>query len=185
MLVRLINLEEINNVINLCNFVRDDLNKNNINIWDDDYPSHDIFIEDIKNKRLWCIEENSEIIGLVTVIDNIYDELSWDGAENILSNIKNITNANEVCNAYSVSNTNEVCNVYFLSRLMINPNYQRKGYGTILLKNIIKQNKNKTCCLLVSKINLKAILFYKNIGFKYLLSCNVPWSNDLFELLFL
>lgn len=57
-------------------------------------------------------------------------------------------------------------NRIFINELLILPNYQNKGIGTYILKNIIQSNyRNKIIELEVLSVNIKAIKLYKRIGF--------------------
>ncbi len=52
--------------------------------------------------------------------------------------------------------------------IAINPEFQNKGYGKMLMEfylKTMKDNKIKSCYLEVSTNNLKAIHFYKKYGF--------------------
>lgn len=66
--------------------------------------------------------------------------------------------------------TNEIINkTGYLSTIVVSPNYQRKGVGTVLLNECLADCRNKgmiRCRLEVDKENLKAIQFYLRNGFQ-------------------
>ena len=53
-----------------------------------------------------------------------------------------------------------------IENICIKPEYQNKGIGTAILKEIIFENKGKNIKLQAFKINERAIKLYERIGFK-------------------
>ena len=53
-----------------------------------------------------------------------------------------------------------------IGNICIKPEYQNKGIGTAILKEIMFENKGKNIKLQAFKINEKAIKLYERIGFK-------------------
>ena len=70
-------------------------------------------------------------------------------------------------NQYGFYNGKEIeDNTFEIGNICIKPEYQNKGIGTAVLKEIIFENKERDVKLQVLKINEKAIKLYKKIGFK-------------------
>ena len=57
-------------------------------------------------------------------------------------------------------------NTFEIGNICIKPEYQNKGIGTAVLKEIMFENKGKDIKLQAFKINEKAIKLYERIGFK-------------------
>ena len=57
-------------------------------------------------------------------------------------------------------------NIYEIGNICVKPEYQNKGIGTAVLKEILFENKGKNIKLQVFKINKKAIKLYEKIGFE-------------------
>ena len=54
-----------------------------------------------------------------------------------------------------------------LNRIVIDPNYQQKGFGLQLLKKILERNsKNKSVFLELKYSNISAFKLYSKVGFK-------------------
>lgn len=53
-----------------------------------------------------------------------------------------------------------------IGNICIKPEYQNKGIGTAILKEIIFENKEKNIILQAFKINERAIKLYEKIGFE-------------------
>ena len=70
-------------------------------------------------------------------------------------------------NQYGFYNGKEIENNTFeIGNICIKPEYQNKGIGTAVLKEIMFENKGKSIRLQAFKINEKAIRLYERIGFK-------------------
>ena len=57
-------------------------------------------------------------------------------------------------------------NTFEIGNICVKPEYQNKGIGTAVLKEIIFENKDKNIRLQVFKTNEKAINLYKKMGFE-------------------
>ena len=55
-----------------------------------------------------------------------------------------------------------------LINFYIDESYRGSGYGTVLLKHVIKHMKSNYCVLSVYEENRSAVRFYKKFGFRYL-----------------
>lgn len=119
-----------------------DMNNNQIQIWDDIYPC-EFFEEDIKNNRLYVLTNNDEIISAFVLCD---------------------TNAGE----QAVEWKDKQRKVLYLDRLGVNVNYARRGIGSLMLDNAKKTAKNcgaEYLRLFVVDINKPAIRLYEKNGF--------------------
>ena len=70
-------------------------------------------------------------------------------------------------NWYGFYNGKEIENNTFeIGNICIKPEYQNKGIGTAILKEIIFDNKGQDIKLQVFKINERAIKLYEKMGFE-------------------
>ena len=78
---------------------------------------------------------------------------------------------NEILIGFIMYTVNKDEERYEIDRLMIDENYQRKGYGKEAMEKIIKDFKQRKeynkIVLSVAKSNIGAIEFYKNMGFNF------------------
>lgn len=119
------------------------MNQENIPIWDEIYPC-EYFKEDIENKRLYILEENSEIVSAFALCD------SNAGTDDVEWKYKNRK-------------------ILYLDRLGINVKYARQGFGSIMLAKAMKTAKEKGAqCLRLFVVdnNQPAINLYLKNGFQ-------------------
>jgi ribosomal protein S18 acetylase RimI-like enzyme len=119
------------------------MNKNNIQIWNEIYPC-EFFQDDIKNKSLYILVENDDIVAAFALCESNDGEghLKW-------KNVKE--------------------KALYIDRFGVNVNYLRKGIGELILKNAMKLAKQmhaKYLRLFVVDVNKPAINLYLKGGFK-------------------
>jgi ribosomal protein S18 acetylase RimI-like enzyme len=120
----------------------DNMNKNNIRIWDDIYPCG-FFQDDIENKRLYILTEGNVILAAFTLCASIdgEDHVKW-------KNVKE--------------------KALYIDRFGVNVNYLRQGIGRFMLKNAVglaRRKGAKYLRLFVVDINKPAISLYVKNGF--------------------
>ncbi len=116
------------------------MNKNNIQIWDDIYPC-EFFEDDINNKRLYVIANDEEIISAFALCDN---------------------NAGEAYVEWSERSAKAM----YIDRLGVNVEYSKKGIGQQMLnkaKEISKSLGAEYLRLFVVDINKPAIRLYQKM----------------------
>ena len=70
-------------------------------------------------------------------------------------------------NWYGFYNGKEIDNnIFEIGNICVKPEYQNKGIGTAILKEIIFDNKGQDIKLQVFKINERAIKLYEKMGFE-------------------
>lgn len=120
------------------------MNRNNILIWDDIYPC-EFFSDDIKNNRLYLlVEEHDIIIAALALCESNSGEsyVKWE-------------------NSYDKA--------LYLDRLGVNVDYLRQGIGSMMLKfaaMLTKQMGAKYLRLFVVDINRPAMNLYLKNGFR-------------------
>jgi ribosomal protein S18 acetylase RimI-like enzyme len=111
--------------------------------WDEDYPTREIVEEDIKNQELFVLEDQRRIIASISIVEEEPEEIKNLGWERIKS-----------------------C---FLVRLCVTPEYQGKGIGEQMMKNIsivAKEKGYKATHHLAADVNKAANRLYKRMGYK-------------------
>jgi ribosomal protein S18 acetylase RimI-like enzyme len=110
--------------------------------WDFEYPSEETATHDIKNKALYVLAKDNEIIAVATATDkyNELEHLQWT--------------------------IQKPCELY---RIGVSPKFLKQGIGSILLKNIITAMQEKGfdgIRQIVSKTNPAALALYDKNGFE-------------------
>ena len=140
--LRLANIDDLQQIKDMFREIVDNMNKNNINIWDEIYPC-EFFKDDIENNRLYLMEDNNEIVSAFVLCDNNAGD----------SSIKWKDNSGKAL---------------YIDRLGVKVKYLRKGIGSVTLKKAISLVKDKGAQylrLFVVNTNTSAIDFYEKNGF--------------------
>ena len=119
------------------------MNANNIEIWDDVYPS-EFLSEDINQKHLYVLIDQETIAGAFA-----------------------LSEANPGAHAIHWENKN--AKAFYIDRFGVNTDYLKRGLGSLMLKEAIAAAKEKEAeylRLFVVDINIPAIHLYKKNGFK-------------------
>lgn len=141
--LRMANIDDLPQLKAVYEKIIDNMNKDNIQIWDEIYPC-EFFYDDIENKRLYVLEENNEIVSAFALCDS---------------------NAG----AKYVKWANKHDKALYIDRLGVNVNYSRKGIGSVMLNKAIDLARDKGAKylrLFVVDINKPAINLYIKNGFK-------------------
>ena len=142
--LRLANISDLSNLKTVYGDIIDDMNRNNIPIWDEIYPC-EFFSDDIKNKRLYLLaEEDDTIAAAFALCESNAGEghMKWE---------------------------NTLEKALYLDRLGVNVVYSGKGIGSIMLKHAIALTKERGAeylRLFVVDINKPAINVYLKNGFR-------------------
>lgn len=111
--------------------------------WNEYYPDEEILKEDLKRKDIYCLTENNEITGAVSIDeDEAIDNLS--------------------CWSPQLIPCGEI------ARLVVKESRKNNGIARILLKNAMEKMKErgyKGAHFLVSKNHIRAIRSYSKLGF--------------------
>ena len=141
--LRLANIDDLPKLKLIYEKIVDNMNRNNIEIWDDIYPC-EFLSEDIKNNRVYILIDNNDIIAAFALCESSLGEsyIEW---------------------------TNKYENALYIDRFGVNVNYLIKGIGSTMLNKAIElaRYKNvKYLRLFVVDINEPAIKLYLKNGFK-------------------
>lgn len=141
--LRLANIYDLPKLKIVYGKIIDNMNKNNIPIWDEIYPC-EFFAEDIENNRLYLlVEEHEEIVAAFALCESNDGEshVKWESSHD---------------------------KALYLDRFAVNVAYLSQGIGSIVLKHamtLTKQNSAKYLRLFVVDINKPAISLYLKNGF--------------------
>jgi ribosomal protein S18 acetylase RimI-like enzyme len=141
--LRLAKKNDLHQLKKMFEKIIDNMNKNNIQIWDEIYPC-EFFQDDIENKRLHIITEDDDIVAAFALCESNdgEDYLQWKNAKE---------------------------KALYIDRFGVNVKYLRQGIGGLMLKNameLAKQKNAKYLRLFVVDINKSAINLYLKNGFK-------------------
>lgn len=136
--------EDIENIMELVNECIEDLESKEIYQWNDYYPTINHITESIQDKTLYLFKDNEDCLGMVSVTDKQpteYEKLNWTSKDNRIT---------------------------VITKLAVNPEYQKQGIGQILLNfaEDLATNNSSSIRLDVFSKNQRAINLYKKNGYK-------------------
>jgi len=133
---------EEEDVFKLYEAVKINGRENGTSDWDEDYPNREILNEDMENNRIFIFEDNGRIIAAISM-----------------------TQGEEIDIAPFKWKEDNAC---FLVRLCVDPSYQGKGIGEIMMKRISEHAKSLGIAAthhLASVKNPAANRLYKRMGY--------------------
>lgn len=141
--MRLANMDDLPQLKSVYEKIIDNMNKNNIRIWNEIYP-YSFFSDDIENNRLYILAENNDIVAVFALCESNSGEkyVKW---------------------------ANNYDKALYIDRFGVNIKYLRKGIGSVVLKEAVtlaKDRAAKYLRLFVVDINEPAINLYIKNGFK-------------------
>jgi ribosomal protein S18 acetylase RimI-like enzyme len=122
-----------------------------IELWNDEYPDLENLQEDFDHGFLYVLKDDNQIVASMSQTDSLLED--HHGCES-------------------------VC---YLTRFIVNPDLQNKGYGTIAIaemENIAIQQKFQRIEFLVSQNNPRAMKLYKHLGFVDIGVVKTPWESN-------
>lgn len=159
LLLKKANIEDLGNIVKVYKNAINEMNKNNISQWDEEYPNEEILGNDIINGHMIVGKINSKIASIVVLnqdSDEEYKNGDWKYKEL----------------AFAV-----------VHRLCVNPDFQNKGIGTgtmLLIEDLLKEKGIETIRLDAFSSNPFAISMYEKLG--YIRAGEVNWRKGLFYL---
>ncbi|MFI8377741.1 GNAT family N-acetyltransferase [Leeuwenhoekiella sp. NPDC079379] len=167
-MIRKAKLSEIESILNLTRACAKAMIKNNIYQWNDDYPSHQAFEEDIKREELFVYAQGEKITGTIvisTLRDEIYEHVNW----------------------LTPVNTNSI----YIHRLAVHPDLQGQGIAQQLMnfaESFAKENKYVSVRLDTFSRNPRNNIFYTKRGYQKLQEIYFPKQSKFpfycYELVF-
>lgn len=138
--LRLANINDLPQLKTMYKDIVENMNKNEITIWDDVYPS--IFFEsDILNKQLYLLMSDNIIVSAFCLSEDKVDSIQWK---------------------------EPTARALYIQRFGVNVKYRQKGIGSLTLtkaKEITKKLNYSYIRLLVVDFNYPAINLYLKNGF--------------------
>jgi ribosomal protein S18 acetylase RimI-like enzyme len=144
--------EDLETIVSICEAIKRIYRENEIHLWNEYYPTEEIFSEDIRDGRLYVYETDDEIVGSVSFEDTLTDDES------------------------ERSHT-----VKYPCRLMVNPKMQNQGIGTAILQELfamVKMQGYQEIRFLVSMNNPRAAALYQRLGCVSLGYIRTPWEEE-------
>lgn len=141
--LRLAKKSDLHQLKKMYEKIIDNMNKNNIQIWDEIYPC-EFFQDDIENKRLYILTKYDDIVAAFVLCESNdgEDYLKWKNAKE---------------------------KALYIDRFGVNVKYLRQGIAGLMLENAMELAKLKNAKylrLFVVDINKPAINLYLKNGFK-------------------
>ncbi|MGD9604879.1 MAG: GNAT family N-acetyltransferase [Bacilli bacterium] len=124
--------------------------RENLKIWNDDYPEYDDLLDDFHNNNLFVLKDDGQIVSSISKTSSLIE----DG--------------------------NGQLGILYLTRFIVKPLVQNHGYGKTVIKFIEEwalNNGFSTIEFLVSDKNTQAICFYQKRAFLNMGIYKTPWEN--------
>ncbi len=156
-MIRLAKNEEIPKILTITRACAFQMISQNIFQWDEDYPSKEVFENDLKHNDLYVITSERKIVGCMAIssrIDKEYIPLKW-----LTPNKNNL----------------------YVHRLAIHPNYQGKGFARHLMdfaENFAIKNNYHSIRLDTFSKNKKNQKFYELREYKRLGNVYFPRQSE-------
>jgi|TARA_B110000003_G_scaffold255917_1_gene273090 ribosomal protein S18 acetylase RimI-like enzyme len=134
-----------------------DMINNNIFQWNENYPSKDVFKDDIENNSLYVCKSGSMVIGCIMLCsekDKVYKDVNW-----LTKDYKNL----------------------YLHRLAVDPSFQKNGIGRLLMdfaEKYAKNNKYKSIRLDTFSKNKRNNKFYRSRKYVQLDDVFFPMQSE-------
>tara|TARA_R100001369_G_scaffold91913_6_gene134695 strand:+ start:1661 stop:2161 length:501 start_codon:yes stop_codon:yes gene_type:complete len=152
-MIRKANVSDIDKIITITRACAAKMIAQNIFQWNEHYPTHEAFKNDIERNELYVLTFSEEIIGSIvisTLKDEEYDDVNW---------------------------LTEDANNYYIHRLAIHPEHQRKGYAKKLMdfaETIAREKSATSIRLDTFSQNHRNQKFYEARGYQKLESIYFP-----------
>jgi len=156
-MIRLAKISEIDDILTITKACASFMISKGIFQWNEHYPSKEAFINDIKRKELYLLEESKTSIGTVVIsnhMDEEYIPIKW-----------------------LVENDNNL----YIHRLAVHPNFQGNGNAQKLMdfaENYAHQNNYKSVRLDTFSQNNRNQKFYETRGYQKLGDIYFPKQSE-------
>ena len=148
---------EIEKILTLTQACANDMIVRGIYQWDEDYPSREAFLNDVKRGELFILLKENVIIGCIVIStykDSEYDAIDW---------------------------LTEDGNNYYIHRLAIHPQFQHKGHAKTLMdfaEALVQKNGGISVRLDTFSQNTRNQKFYKARGYQPTGTVYFPRQSD-------
>jgi ribosomal protein S18 acetylase RimI-like enzyme len=147
MIIRQANINDIENIMKMYDSCVIGMIKIGIDQWDSSYPNKEIILKDIQSKTFYILITDNNIIAGINIDnkqDKTYLAMKWEDKQNLF---------------------------LVVHRLAVDERYWSKGAGKKLMlfaEELVTKRKLNSIRLDTYNTNIKAIEFYKNLGYKIL-----------------
>jgi ribosomal protein S18 acetylase RimI-like enzyme len=152
-------IKDLNIILDIYKSAIEVLDSNGIAQWDDIYPSKEIITNDILDNYMFVGEIDNQIVSVFVlnqICDDEYANGNWQYQD---------------------------ASFYVVHRLCVNPEFQGKGIGRMimmLIEDMLKNNGVQTIRLDAFSMNPVALRLYETLGFQKV--GEVTWRKGLFYL---
>ena len=155
--IELAKTDELDRIKCIAEACAKDMINNNIFQWNENYPSKDVFKDDIENNSLYVCKSGSMVIGCIMLCsekDKVYKDVNW-----LTKDYKNL----------------------YLHRLAVDPSFQKNGIGRLLMdfaEKYAKNNKYKSIRLDTFSKNKRNNKFYRSRKYVQLDDVFFPMQSE-------
>ena len=155
--IELARINELDRIKCIAEACAKDMINNNIFQWNENYPSKDVFKDDIENNSLYVCKSGSMVIGCIMLCsekDKVYKDVNW-----LTKDYKNL----------------------YLHRLAVDPSFQKNGIGRLLMdfaEKYAKNNKYKSIRLDTFSKNKRNNKFYRSRKYVQLDDVFFPMQSE-------
>ena len=157
MKIELARTNELDRIKCIAESCAKDMIDNNIFQWNENYPSKDVFKDDIENNSLYVCKSKSMVIGCIMLCsekDKVYKDVNW-----LTKDYKNL----------------------YLHRLAVDPSFQKNGIGRLLMdfaEKYAKNNEYKSIRLDTFSKNKRNNKFYRSRKYVQLDDVFFPMQSE-------
>jgi ribosomal protein S18 acetylase RimI-like enzyme len=157
MKIELARTNELDRIKCIAESCAKDMIDNNIFQWNANYPSKDVFKDDIENNSLYVCKSKSMVIGCIMLCsekDKVYKDVNW-----LTKDYKNL----------------------YLHRLAVDPSFQKNGIGRLLMdfaEKYAKNNEYKSIRLDTFSKNKRNNKFYRSRKYVQLDDVFFPMQSE-------
>jgi ribosomal protein S18 acetylase RimI-like enzyme len=137
-LVRYGNINDLDEIINMLDLCKKDMYERHLHIWDDNYPTKEIILNDLKSGNSVDYEYNGHVVAFLVYYKDIKDK-----------NEKYYNDHKNPC---------------LIQRVMSHPSYRRMGHAEAILR-FVETKGFSSIRLLTRDVNIYSVNLYKKLGY--------------------
>jgi len=138
-LVRIGQIDDLNDIMEMLNLCKADMKKRKLNIWNEDYPNQKIIEDDLKSNGAVVCEVDGKVVAFLVMYPNHPDPCE------------------EIYKCHE--------NYCLIQRVMVHPLYRRHGYAQEILAFVEKRGYS-SIRLLTRNTNTYSVNLYTKLGYK-------------------
>lgn len=151
-LVRYGNIRDLDEVLNILDLCKKDMYSRNLHIWDENYPTKEIILNDLKSGNSVVYEDNGKVLAFLVFYKDTDDKKE---------------------EAY-----HDHKNPCFIQRVMSHPSYRRMGHAEAILR-FVETLGFSSIRLLTRDVNVYSVNLYKKLGYNVITTS--PNGSDVMQ----